>query len=436
MDRPVRGDDETPAGPIAVLAVRRGRSVTVAPASLPVEGAALATGLTEKDAWVRRIQTPLQSRAKAQGVLPGLLDVQLPFGIEECVIECVGAHRQSSSAGWTLTAAVAKAGDVRTRLAGWAAEGREPHHLDQEGLALWTQALEEQPASPEALRAVVYLGEDRSTLAFGRGDELVSTQGLKRFDPAQALRLTRMAFEGQSGEIDWIWAGPLAEQGPLVEGYARELKAPGGGRILKEPRSVLARAYAIRALTAGPLRCDFRLDDRMHPEVKSRRDCGSRFTAIIGLGAGLILLAAGLSWRGLLSYRESQVGAAVRQRALGLVARLGGSPAIHPGYERRAVSAAWEAVRDRYEPFARARAPVVSRGLSRLLMAAREEGAVLHRLAWNEAEVKAEGRAPSAEVAARLARIVEQETGRTLTVKTERKAEHEFHFTMETQPSR
>ena len=101
-----------------------------------------------------------------------------------------------------------------------------------------------------------------------------------------------------------------------------------------------------------------------------------------------------------------------------------------------AVSAAWEAVRDRYEPFARARAPVVSRGLSRLLMAAREEGAVLHRLAWNEAEVKAEGRAPSAEVAARLARIVEQETGRTLTVKTERKAEHEFHFTMETQPSR
>jgi hypothetical protein len=422
------GLDETASGLVAVLAVRHGRSVAVEPAAGPVEGAALAAGLGEREAWVRRIRTPLKDKAKALGVLPGLLDVQLPFGIEECVFANVALAREP--AGWTVTAAGARESEIRARLDRWAAEGREPHHLDQEGLALWSQAFEELPPALEAPRAVVYLGDDRSVLAFGRGAELISTHGLKKFEPVQARRLANLAFDGGAGETDWIWAGPLAEQA-AIESHARELGLPKSGRIMKDPRSVLARAYAVRALTSGLLRCDLRRNGLTHPAVRLRRDRRARFSAVVWLAAGLILLASGLAWGGLLRHRLAAVDEAVNRRTRILVRGLDPAAAVLPGYEKRALERAWAARKEELQAYSRAMSPRLSRGLGRLLMTAREEKAVLHRLDWDDAGLRVEGRIASAEAAARLKAAVEREAGFALSLAFDSKTETDGLFVLE-----
>lgn len=424
------GQDETPEGRVAVLAIRKRGTVTYEPVSGPVQGAALAIGLTERESWVRRIQTPLKDKAKGLGVLPGLLDVQLPFGIEECVFQCVGAERQAP-AGWSLLAAVARESELKARLERGVAEGMEPHHVDQESLALWTQALTERPASPDERRAVVYLGEDRSVLVFGRGEALLSTHSLKRFEAAQAQRLARLVFEGGAHTVNWIWAGPLAGQPDRVEGLVRELDAGGRTHTLSEPRAVLARAYALRALTPGPLRCDFRQGEWIHPDVRQRRDRQDRFSAAVWLAAGLILLAAGLAWRGLMAARESELDHAIFLRAKGQALSLDPQARVQPGLERRGLEQAWAPHQDERRAFSAALSPPVSRGLGRFLMAAREGKVVLHKLDWNEEGLRVEGTAPTAEAADRLRQTVEREQGLSVTVKLDPKKGHDAAFVLE-----
>ena len=54
------GMDDSPSGPIFIRAIRRGRTVAFEPAdAIPAAGLhAVAGGLTEKESWTRRIQTP------------------------------------------------------------------------------------------------------------------------------------------------------------------------------------------------------------------------------------------------------------------------------------------------------------------------------------------------------------------------------------------
>jgi hypothetical protein len=435
------GFDDTPSGPIVVRVVRQGRQNVVEPVTEwpPVGHHAVATGLSEKEAWIRRVQTPLRSKKKVLQVLPSLLDVQLPFGIEECVISCVSLFRATASLGWTAIAVVARRTDLRARLVRWTAEGRDPHILDQEGLALWTQAvLEYPPHESGEPRAVIYLGLDRATLVFGRGDALIASQGLKRFDPGQALRQARLAFEGDPGTILWIWAGPGAVDGAAVGDIRRAMDRPEPARdvVMQEPRTVLARAYAIRALTSGPLRCDLRTDEFAHPAVARLRGKRATVAACLWLVAGIILLGGGLAWKGLCERRETQARQAVATRARAIIARLGGGQAINPGYEVRSVSNAMAAAEAQYAPFVRAQTPFRSRALGQLLMDARERKLVLRRFSWDETGLTLEGLAESEESCEAFLNRVETETGLTMVCRKDKKDSHGIRFVMETAKER
>ena len=431
------GVDETPTGPILVKAVRRGRQAVIEPvASLPPAGtAARACGLTEKEAWTRRVTAPLDSADKVCKVLPALLDVQLPFGIEECVFDCVSMERNPDRSGWTVMAAVTRQADALARLAEWGKADREPHVLDQEGLALWTQTgLECPPADAMEARAVVYLGEARAVLAFGRGNRLAVTHGLRQFDPEPARRLARMALEERDESIRWFWTGPLAERREALEDIRSRMSrtAPLQDRALNEPAAILARAYAVRALTAGPLRCDLRTGSLAHPHVALLRRRRAVLNAAVGLGAGLIVLTAGLVWNGLLKNRETLARRAVAVRAREVVAQLGGGYAVNPGYEVRSVSNALAVAEAAYAPFVRMRGPSRVRRLGRLFMAAREHNAVLHRLEWSDAVFRIEGRLEHAAACEAFARRVEAETGLKPACRTDRKDAHGVRFVMET----
>jgi hypothetical protein len=434
------GMDDTPTGPVYVSAWRRGSRVILEPVkTLPATGAALAAGLTEKDSWVRRIEAPLASKDKVLNVLPGMLDVQLPFGIEDCAVVCPGLFRNPLSGGWTAITAVAKRAEVRVRLDRWAAEGREPHVLDQEGLALWTRALQDHPpAMPDEPRVVVYLGDDRATLAMGVGENLFSTRGLRKFEPEQALRMIRLVFEGKAKGLLWIWTGPGAERTDELGLLRQRVEAGDAMRhvTVEAPRQFLAGAYAIRALTPGPLRCDFRVDELGHPEVRRLRSRRDIMQGVIWLAASLVLLAGGLTWKTLVEHRESQARRAVRTMAGQVMTELGKRNTVQAGYEVRTVSNALAESAPVYEPFVLIQAPSRGQALGRLLMAVRETDAVLHRLEWTDAALKLEGRAATEDASVQLARHIENETGWPATVKSDRKNDHDFRFVVDAHAAR
>lgn len=435
------GVDETPAGPVVVLAVRQGRKVVVEEvAAWPVQGPyAVAAGLTEKEAWVRRLQTPLRSKSKVLRVLPGLLEAQLPFGIDECMVSCVRLFRSPKTTGLTAVVAVVRRTDLQSRLGRSVAEGREPHVLDQEGLALWTQAADEcPPHQADELRVVIYLGLDRATLVFGRGSEWMSTQGLRRFEPGQVIRQARLIFDGDPRPVFWIWTGPGAGDATAMESIRRimDRSEPVQERVMKDPRTVLARAYAVRALTPGPLRCDFRMDSFAHGDVQRLRIRREFSTAMIWLVAGVILLSIGMGWKGWLEKREARARQAVAGRARAVMTRLGGGQAINPGYEIRSVSNALAGVEAQYAPFVRAVSPSRSRALGRILMAAREGNIILYRVAWEDTRLKVEGVGASEMACRAFVRLVEAEAGLTTVCRTTKKDEHGFRFVMETTGAR
>lgn len=430
------GIDETASGPVMVRAFRRRGAWILEPVSaVAADGSdAVAAGLSEREAWVRRVPVNLRSRKKALQVLPSVLDVQLPFGIEECVLECVSMER-ASGGGWTVLAAAARRADVKTALERRAAGPGEPHVLDQEGLALWTQADPEcPPESPTAPRAVVYLDRDRATLALGRGRDLIATQGLRRFDPEQVLRLARLAFEGESASLLWIWTGPGAADPAFLAEVRGGMNRLGivRDRVMDDPRAVLARAYALRALTPGPLRCDFRKGEIEHPRVRDWRRRRASVSTGIWLAAGLVLLAVALMWKSVIAGREAGVRQALVEKARAIVARLDGGASILPGYEVRSARQAMAEREGQFMPFLRAREPARSRELSRLLMAARDGDLALYRLEWKENALHIEGEAETATAGGGFARAVESITGKPVSFKTDRKGDHGIRFVMET----
>jgi len=135
--------------PIAILAerTRRGR-ITWSPMhdrGTPTGGATaggilVVAALRCRESLVRRLEAPFSSCRKARKVLPTLLDIQLPFPVEDCLCNFIGLHRTKERKVRALAVAARRI-DVRRRLDALHTLGIDPVVLDQEGLALWTVRL-------------------------------------------------------------------------------------------------------------------------------------------------------------------------------------------------------------------------------------------------------------------------------------------------------
>ena len=317
------GVDMVDAKPIVVQVIRTGRAVGCSrvdlndPASrerVSVGRSFVAACLLERESFTRWLEAPFASRAKAERVLPSLLDIQLPFPLEECTYAFVEMG-VTERRGTRALAAVARFPDIEKRQDLLKAAGIDAHALDQEGLALWTQSLREKPIEPapgkgeSPGRVVVYVSDDRVTIAVGRGPDFIAAHTARQPRADDIERVLWAKLQPAPHAVQWMWAGPGALDGRAVGALHRELSAqwPGALQIHDDPETFLARAVATRALLGGPLHCNLRTGPFLHPDLVRRAAKRAMVTGVLFLTAGVLLCGANLVWGVAAGRRMSQI---------------------------------------------------------------------------------------------------------------------------------
>ncbi|MFC1497965.1 hypothetical protein ACFLS1_05800, partial [Verrucomicrobiota bacterium] len=278
------------------------------------DGAAVAGCLSARESFVRWLEAPFSSVHKARKVLPTLLDVQIPFAVEECIYSFLNISSQETSTH--ALAIAARSIDIEKKIAVFQSQKLNPFVLDHEGLALWTQSLRAIPVAPpsDTPRIVFYLGADHSTIVMGHGEKFLSAHNVRHNDIGQIKRLLKAAFQPstlspQPSSFQWIWTGPGAKDLKLVESLLDQIKNEWPVRSItaKDPETFLARALAIRALLPGPLRCNLRASRHIHPKMERKAAMQSYKTSIILLLAGVLLCTVSQVWNIFVKRKESQI---------------------------------------------------------------------------------------------------------------------------------
>jgi hypothetical protein len=349
--------------------------------------------LLQRESLLRWVPAQFNRLGKARRIFPSLLDIQLPFPLEECEFLFPVAQRVPGG-GVRGLAVLARRPDIEQRLAALQAKDVDPLFLDQESLALWEQSLRAAPpdGSGVALRVVVYLGSERVTVVAGRGRDVAGATSMGAWQVEQVLRFVRALLAAEStAAISWFWAGPRASDRALIdaaqEALARELTCTF--TVHADPAHFLARAAAIRALgrTAAP--CNLRRGARLHPRLLGLRRRQSMKLAGACLAAGLALCALQVGWRASL---ERQL-AALQSRINAGAAEIVGAATLQRGLEVLQVGRALEARAPAYAPFLRATEPSLTVKLQNLLQAAQELALDLETLDVREDAVAARGTA-------------------------------------------
>jgi len=273
--------------------------------------------LTARESLTRWLEAPFSSSRKAGRVFPTLLDIQLPFALEDCVYSFLSARgpRHVTRA----LAVAARLEDVHKKLEALAALGIDPMALDHEGLALWTQSLREAPVEPgeeNGLRMIVHLRGEPSTLVVGRGGEFLGAHPVRPGDAGQIRRFLK-PHGAPSGRTRWFWVGAGAQDARKVSDLHALLSRewPGPSAVPADPETFLARALAERALLAGPLRCNLRCGSLTHAATMARAKRRWASAAALFLAAGFILCGCGVAASVAARQREAAVDRAFRSLA-------------------------------------------------------------------------------------------------------------------------
>jgi hypothetical protein len=296
-----------------------------------VKGAAVVSSVPVGTAIATWVVAPFSSASKAKRVFPTLLDIQLPFPLESCVslftetlrIEpdevelpaampgpAGGTSRQRTAS----LALAARTEDIERRLAELSSMGIEPHVLDHQGVALWTQGLREFPSNAvDAPVRVVVLGRGDSTImVIGRGARFWSAHRVRASEPAALDRyllaqVQKRGLDTQSVSVEWLWAGDVATVSELRA--AVEQRWFGRSVSVDAPESFLARALATRALLAGPTRGNLRSGALAHAGARARTHGAESRAAATLLAAGLLLCVAPFGLKQVAAARRSAVDA-------------------------------------------------------------------------------------------------------------------------------
>jgi len=262
------------------------------------QGIPLAAALSARESFARWIETHFANAAKARKVLPTILDIQLPFPLEDCVYQFLCLRKPGPKEAVRALAVAARREAVQKKLAVLQAENLDPMFLDQESLALWTQSLEEAPpskAGDNSWRVVVHLGSERATVVIGKAREFINSYCVPSNDAAQINRVLTASLPTKGPAVEWFWSGPGAEDRRVADIYTQLADAwPGSSVIHNSPQTFLARAVAARAITRGPYRCNLRLGSLAHPAIQRQTHRRALYSAITATACGLTLCAASL----------------------------------------------------------------------------------------------------------------------------------------------
>ncbi|MBU4286055.1 MAG: hypothetical protein KKD76_04030 [Verrucomicrobia bacterium] len=365
-------------------------------------GGVTAGCLAVQESLTLWLNSPLTSRAKAEKVLPALLDIQLPFPVEDCMYRFVEFRRTPEGTVSALVCA-ARREAIQACLERYQAQGTDPMLLDHEGLALWTQSLVEWPARnathppatlarsdcgqgsvaggpaephrrPMPYRVLICLANDHVTLVIGCGERYGNAHSLQM--PASPTangdlvnRLQRILHADLPAGVgvQWLFCGARAGEAAVVEMLHRSLTLvwPGPLTLIEEPAAFLARALCARALKRGPLRCNLRQQTFTHRAVQRAEDGRARAAAVGILVAGLLLVGFSLTSRLLGERRfnriKSEIAAVAGELAPGVT--------IPYGREIPEVQKAWEKQAPQTAPFLDAFTPSLAVRLAEVIEA-------------------------------------------------------------------
>jgi len=285
--------------PVVLLAERRGQRIVTSPSDMDElrwRGATVPSiaCMPVTECMAQWIDAPYRSFSRAKRVFPTLLDIAMPFPIEECEVEFLEPQRGAGGNVRALAVA-ARHSHIEARLAGCRDAGFDPMILDHEGLAIWTQSLAETPAaSADAFRAVLRADPGRSVLVIGRGRSFIGAQTLPGIGTETLSRALRTRLGAAPVPVFWALCG--AEATDRTEA-ARILSAlpddwVGSSCVHESPAEFAARAFACRALLRGPLRVDLRGVRFRHPDSAKRAGRDRNRALWLVAAAGFLLCAA------------------------------------------------------------------------------------------------------------------------------------------------
>jgi hypothetical protein len=403
-----------------------------------------AACMPSSESFARWLQTPLASLVKARKITPALLDIQLPFPLEECVYD-IARFRKSGEGKFDALAVAARTQDIAARLDLFKRAGIEPMRLDHEALALWTQSLRELPVERNAFRVVAFMGDNHSTLAFGRGEdflsahsvrigvgelEIVDSEPARRFLLRAQQQIRAQIPEPGDQTVQWIWTGPAVLQ-PFTRALEDALQPFVKVRFLvaRDSSLFLARAVAESALENEPLSCNFRIGALAHPEDSRRRNRQKSRVAAVVLAAGLLLCGLNAGWRVLLARQKETA----QEKLASLAQRMSRMSRVPRGQE---VLVAERAVREQAPldaPFVEAFEPSLMAILAGIVDLAHKNNMAIEYLSLKKDAVSVRGAATEWSQGELLAGLLR---GRGFTADIQRQdagADERVHFTIKAQ---
>lgn len=288
----------------------RGRNVyTRVKSSSDIENGAYCSGfMAARSSFTRWLEAPITAPGKAFRIFPSILDIHLPFPLEECVYEFVNYRK--TVAGSHVLAVGARFSDVEDRLNVYQKSGYDIQVLDHEGTALWRQSLREDAVLSAAgkPRVLVWLNGDRSTMVLGRGSDFISSHGIREDDTGRIRQLLEAGFGPDRGMgVSWFFSGKgsaVPNAASVFTGRAGE-EWKGPSKVHNEPEMFLARALAANLIEQGKPVCNLRKGKLAHSAVVRRERLELLKPVLVSMAAGLILAGASLSVSSILQRREA-----------------------------------------------------------------------------------------------------------------------------------
>jgi len=336
-NRVAYGIDPTEAGLVIVEArrVRGGVRLTSVPS---VSGwsrkpkAVVAAGLPLRQSITRRLVAPFSSIRKARRVFPSLLDIQLPFPVESCVA-CFTEVARTAAGQVETVALAARKEDVTQHLQELATLGLDPDILDHEGLALWSQSVEEMPNEANSPRLIVHLGSPSCMLVVGVGHRFEASYpvpaalpDLLKGEVSALASLRRRIQQAMHGLGDrpatpshWVWTGQGATDQDGLRRLRETLHAGDHRHLVPDhPETFLASALARRALLGKSLDSNFRAGSLAAARQVGRAQTRMRTAAVAGFSAALWLCLVNAGWRAAVEMRKDRLQRSITETAVRL----------------------------------------------------------------------------------------------------------------------
>ncbi|MEM7396559.1 MAG: hypothetical protein AAF492_29865, partial [Verrucomicrobiota bacterium] len=369
--------------------------------------AVTAGAVRTRNSVIRWLDAPLKSAAKARQVLPSLLDVQLPFPLEQTVSH-FPALEKNETGGVRALAVAAREQTVQEEIERSEEAGFSPVRLDHEALALWAQSLEEVPPETGGYRVVVYLGAANSVTVLGRGSLFLNAHGsgmgfgdgfetgsdearLDDFKKKLQRILSADVPTGGQPSIQWFWTGPGAEDIDLIKDLENTIQYAGSifFQVVEHPSHFLARGLALRSLVKAGADCNFRVGRWQHPLARRRESTGRNVLAVTVAAGLLLLLGLNALWLSALRSRADRMQTALAERAQ----QLAPDARIQPGQEVRTVEMALDAASGASNPFVDAFQPSMNHLLAGVMEQAHAKGLVLEACTLRGRSVQVRGAA-------------------------------------------